>query len=263
MMRVFRKSVRDNQRAWIGWTVALSAVAAMYASFYPSINNPAMADALNAFPQSVKDALHMQDYTRPENYFAVSVFGLLVPILLAVFAISAGVKAIAGDEEAGTLELVQAQPVSRVALALQRFLGIVVALTAIATVMFLVVTALRGPGQFTALSPGRLFAVCLQLALFGLLFAALAYGVGAWTGRRVIAIAAGATVAVLGYLADTFFPQIAGLRWTEAFSPFNWYLGGEPLKHGVQWGHVALLLGLAALLVAAGTWRYQRRDLRG
>ena len=107
-MPVFWKSMRDNRRGWIGWTVALAAIAAMYASFYPSINNPAMADALNSFPQSVKDALHMEDYTKPENYFAVSVFGLLVPILVAVFAISAGVKAIAGDEEAGTLDLVLA-----------------------------------------------------------------------------------------------------------------------------------------------------------
>jgi ABC-2 type transport system permease protein len=253
--------VRDNRRAWVAWTVALAAIAAMYATFYPSINNPAMADALNSFPQSVKEALHMQDYTRPENYFAVSVFGLLVPLLVAFFAISTGVKAIAGDEEAGTLDLIQAQPVSRVALALQRFLAIVMALAAIAAVMCLVVIALRGPGQFTALSPGRLFAICLQLALFGLLFAALAYGVGAWTGRRVPAIAAGSAVAVLGYLADTFFTQIHSLAWTEKFSPFDWYLGGEPLKNGVQWGHAALLLGLSALFLAAGTWRYNRRDI--
>src|SRR6188472_2369009 len=130
-MHVFWRSMRDNRRAWIGWTVALTAVAAMYASFYPSINNPAMADALNSFPQSVKDALHMEDYTKPENYFAVSVFGLLVPILVAVFAISAGVKAIAGDEEAGTLDLVQSHPVSRISLALQRFAAIAAAMTAI------------------------------------------------------------------------------------------------------------------------------------
>lgn len=260
-MRVFGKSVRDNRRAWIGWIVALTAVAAMYASFYPSINNPAMADALNAFPQSLKEAFHLEDYTKPENYFAASVFGLLVPILVAVFAISAGVKAIAGDEEAGTLDLVQAQPVSRVSLALQRFLAITVAMAAIAGVMCLVVIALRGPGQFTALSPGRLFAISLQLALFGLMFAALAYGVGAWTGRRRYAIAVGAVIAVLGYLGDSFFTQIQSLKWVEKFSPFDWYLGGEPLKHGVQWGHAGLLLGFAVLFVAAGTWRYNRRDL--
>ncbi len=260
-MRVFWKTVRDNRRGWIGWIVALTAIAAMYASFYPSINKPAMADALNSFPQSLKEAFHLEDYTRPENYFAASVFGLLVPILVAVFAISAGVRAIAGDEEAGTLDLIQAQPVRRISLALQRLLAIVTAMAVLAGVMCLAVIALRGPAGFTALSPGRLFAICLQLALFGMLFAALAYGVGAWTGRRVLAIAAGAAVAVLGYLANTFFTQIHSLKWTERLSPFDWYLGGEPLKHGVQWGHAGLLAGFALLFAAAGTWRYNRRDI--
>lgn len=260
-MHVFWKSLRDSRRAWIGWTLALTGIAAMYSSFYPSINNPAMADALNSFPQALKEAFHMQDYTRPENYFAVSVFGLLVPILVAVFAISAGVKAIAGDEEAGTLDLVQAHPTSRISLALQRFGAILVALLVIAAVMCVAVIALRGPGQFTAISPGRLFAICFQLALFGLLFAALAYGVGAWTGKKVYAIAAGAAVAVLGYLGDSFFTQIDALKWTEKFSPFDWYLGGEPLKHGVQWGHAGILAGLALVFVALGTWRYTKRDI--
>jgi beta-exotoxin I transport system permease protein len=260
-MQVFWKSLRDNRRGWIGWTLALTAIAAMYSSFYPSINNPAMAKALDSFPQSMKEAFHMEDYTRPENYFAVSVFGLLVPILVAVFAISAGVKAIAGDEEAGTLDLVQAHPVSRISLALQRFAAIFAALLVIGAVMCVAVIALRGPGQFTALAPDRILAICLQLAFFGLFFAALAYGIGAWTGRRVHAIAAGAGVAVLGYLADSFFTQIDGLKWTEKFSPFDWYLGGEPLKHGVNLSHAGLMLGLAVVLVALGTWRYHRRDI--
>jgi beta-exotoxin I transport system permease protein len=260
-MRVFWKSVRDNRRGWIGWTLALTGISLMYSAFYPSINNPAMADALDSFPQSMKEAFHMQDYTKPENYFAVSVFGLLVPILVAVFAISAGVKAIACDEEAGTLDLVQAHPVSRISLALQRFTAIVAALLVVAAVMSLAVIALRGPGEFTALAPDRILAICLQLALFGLFFAALAYGIGAWTGRRVYAIAIGAGVAVLGYLADSFFTQIDGLKWMEKFSPFDWYLGGEPLKHGVDLAHGGLMLGLAAVLVALGTWRYNRRDI--
>lgn len=260
-MRVFWKSLRDNRRGWLGWALALTAIAAMYSSFYPSINNPAMAKALDAFPQSMKEAFHMEDYTKPENYFAVSVFGLLVPILVAVFAISAGVKAVAGDEEAGTLDLVQAHPVSRISLALQRFTAIVSALLVIGAVMCLAVIALRGPGKFTALAPDRILAICLQLAVFGLFFAALAYGIGAWTGRRVYAIAAGAGVTVLGYLGDSFFTQINGLKWTEKFSPFDWYLGGEPLKHGVDLPHVGLMLGLTVALVALGTWRFNRRDI--
>jgi ABC-2 type transport system permease protein len=261
-MRVFWKTVRESRRGWIGWAFALAAVAAMYAGFWPSIgNNPDMTKALEAYPESLKEAMHMQDLTQPESYLGATVFGLLIPLLLAVFAISAGVKAIAGDEEAGTLDLVLAHPVSRVSLALQRFSAIAAALTAITGLLALAIIGLRGPADFAEVSVGNILAICLQLALFGLFFAALSYAVGAWTGKRVAAIGVGAAVVVFAYLADSFLPQVDGLHWTEAISPFDWYLGGEPLRNGLQLGHAALLLGVAMLLVALGTWRFNRRDV--
>jgi ABC-2 type transport system permease protein len=261
-MRVFAKAVTDSRRGWIGWAVAMAAVAAMYAGFWPSIgNNPDMTKALEAYPESLKEALHMQDLTQPANYLGTTVFGLLIPLLLAVFAISAGVKAVAGDEEAGTLDLVLAHPVSRVSLALQRFAAIAAALAVITGLLALAVIGLRGPADFTEVSAGKILAICFQLALFGLFFAALSYAVGAWTGKRTAAIAVGAAVVVFAYLGDSFLPQVDALKWTEPISPFDWYLGGEPLVNGVQLGHAALLLGSALLLVAIGTWRFNRRDV--
>ncbi|GIH08120.1 hypothetical protein Rhe02_61870 [Rhizocola hellebori] len=261
-MRVFWKTVRDNRRGWIGWTLAVTAVASMYASFWTSIGkNPEMAKAMETYPESLKEALHLQNLNQPESYLASSVFGLLVPMLVAVFAVSAGVKAIASDEEAGTLDLVLAHPVSRVSLALQRFGAIAAVLAVMGTVLCLAIIGLRGPAEFPEVAPSKIMAICLQLALFGLFFAALSYAAGAWTGKRIAAIGTGAAVVVLGYLADSFLPQIEGFGWTESISPFDWYLGGEPLRNGVQPGHAALLLGLAVLLAAAGTWRFNRRDV--
>jgi len=261
-MRVLTKSVRDNRRGWIGWAVALAAVAAMYAGFWPTIGkNPTMTEAMKAYPEALKEALHMEDLTRPESYLGSTVFGLLVPILLAVFAISAGMKAIAGDEEAGTLDLVAAHPVGRVSLALQRFGAIVAAVVVLAAAVGLTITGLRGPAQYPEVSAGNVAATSFQLALFGVLFGALAYAVGAWTGRKTVALAVAAGVAVLGYLADSFLPQIEGLKWTQDLSPFHWYLGGDPLSNGLDWAGIGLLAGVSALLIALGTWRFAHRDI--
>jgi len=60
-------------------------------------------------------------------------------------------------------------------------------------------------------------------------------------------------VAVLAYLANGVFPQVQGLVWTREASPWRWYLGGEPLKHGLQAGDSLLLLVVTVVLVAAGT----------
>jgi ABC-2 type transport system permease protein len=258
---VYTKAIWDNRRGWLGWLAAITAVATMYASFWPTIDTPQILDALDAYPEALLEALNMEDLTRPEGYLGSSVFGLLVPILVAVFAIAAGTRALATDEEAGTLDLVMAHPVSRTALALQRFGAVVTALIVTVAAVFAAVTALRGPAQFSEVGVGRIGAISLQLFLFGLFFAALAFAIGAFTGRRVPAIGGAAAVVVVGYLANAFLPQVERLEWTRHASPFHWYLGGDPLLNGVQWGGVGLLAGSAALVLVVGVIRFQRRDL--
>ena len=261
-MTVLRKHLADNRRGFLGWAVAITAVAAMYSAFWPVFgNNENLAKAIDAFPPSVKDAFHMQDYSTAAGYFGSSVFGLLVPILVAVFAIAAGVNAIASDEQAGTLDLILAHPVSRTRLMLARYTAIVAALALVGAVLLLAVLALRVPAKFTALPIENLAAICFQLTLFGICFTSIAFGIGAFTGRRVIALGASAYIAVVAYLCDSFLPQISGLRWIQTFSPFNWYLGGEPLNNGIQWGHTALLIAVSAAFVSTGIWRFHDRDI--
>lgn len=260
-MRVFSKSIKDNRRGWIGWGLALAALAAMYAGFWPSVSNPEMAAAIDAYPEALKEAMHMQDLTRPEGYLGSSVYGLLIPLLMAVFAISAGVRSVASDEEAGTLDLVLAHPVGRISLALQRLGAVAAAVAFIAGLVTLAVIALRGPASFEEVPAANIAAIGFQLACFGLFFGALAYAVGAWTGSRAAAIGAGAAAAVLSYLADSFLPQVEALQWTEKLSPFEWYLGGQPLLNGLDWPGIGLLAGAGALWAALGTWRFSRRDI--
>jgi len=75
------------------------------------------------------------------------------------------------------------------------------------------------------------------------------------------AIGGGAYLTVAAYLGDSFLPQIKGLHWIQYYSPFYWYLGGEPLRNGIQWTHCALLAGLSLCCAAAGVWGFDRRDL--
>jgi ABC-2 type transport system permease protein len=258
----FGKALWDNRRNYLGWTAALTAVAMMYASLWPSIgDNPALTSAMDAYPETLKQAFAMQDLSLPQNYLGSTVFGLLVPLLLAVFAIAAGTKALATDEEAGTLDLVLAHPVGRTRLALQRFAAIAVGVALIVGVILLALLALRGPAEYTAVSPANLAATSAQLALFGLFFAALSFAVGAATGRKGLALGVGSAVAVLGYLANSFLPQVEALRWTQRLSPFHWYLDGQPLFNGFQWSGSALLLAGTAALLAAGVWAFNHRDI--
>jgi ABC-2 type transport system permease protein len=168
---------------------------------------------------------------------------------------------IAGDEEAGTLDLITAHPVKRVKLAASRYLAVVAAIVVAGAVLLLAELAIRIPEKFSSISMLNLTAMCVQLVLFGICFASMAFGIGAYTGRRLHAIIGGAYLMLVSYLCDSFLPQIKGLRRLQNFSPFHWYLGGEPLRHGFQWGHCALLVGLALYFATIGIWGFNRRDV--
>jgi ABC-2 type transport system permease protein len=261
LRNVFTKTLWDARRSLVGWALAISAVAAMYAAFWPTVNTPEMQQALGNYPQGVLEALNYNDLTSPAGYLASSVYGLLIPLLVAVLAITVGTRAVAGDEEAGTLDLLLAHPVSRTRLALERFAALAAALVLVGAVLWLAMLAIAGPAQLEGVTAAEFAAATTQLVLLGACLGGLAFAVGAATGRKALALGVSAGVAVLAYLANGVFPQLQGLAWTPNVSPWHWYLGGEPLKHGLQAGDSLLLLAVTLGLVAAGTWIFNHRDV--
>ncbi|MFF8940624.1 hypothetical protein ACF08O_39225 [Streptomyces paradoxus] len=107
---------------------------------------------------------------------------------------------------------------------------------------------------------GRTARPVLNLALLGIVFGALALGLGAAFGRRTIVLAGTAAIGILAYTALTFAAQIGADRLTS-LSSFHHYIGGQPLRHGFQWADIGILTATASALVALGTWRFAHRDI--
>ena len=68
-------------------------------------------------------------------------------------------------------------------------------------------------------------------------------------------------LASTAYVAKALLPQVQGLGWARGISPFQWFIGGDPLTNGLQIGGCLLLLGTSTVLVALGTTIFTRRDL--
>lgn len=259
LRNVFTKSLWDARRSLLAWCIGIALVGMMYASFYPQMNNGAMAEAMESFPQSMREALNMEDLTSAAGYLQSTTFGILVPLLALLFAAAAGARAIAGDEESGYLDLLLAHPVSRVRLLLERFAAIVVSSVIIGVVVWLAMRAISGPAELD-ISVANMTAMCLQLVLFTIMWGALALAIGALVGRRALVFSVTAGVGVLAYIANTVAPQ-AGADWLQKLSPFYYYLGGEPLKNGIQWFDAGILVAVSAVLVAIGALAFTRRDI--
>ena len=261
LRNVFTKWLWDARRSIITWTLAILLVGGGYAAFWLTIKTPEIQKALESYPQGLLEALNYDDISTAAGYLTASVYGLIVAVLLVVYSISAGTQTIAGDEEAGTLDLIAAHPVSRTRLALHRFVSFFASVVIITAVFWVGMLALIGPAQLEDISIADFAAIHVHLVLFATVFGALSYAVGAATGRRSLAIGAGSAVGVLGYLANGIVPQVEGLKWVENLSPFHWLTGGDPLRNGIHAGDSLLMVGLAVVLVTLGTRAFSGRDI--
>jgi ABC-2 type transport system permease protein len=258
---VYAKWLWDSRRSLVGWTVAIVVVGVGYASFWPTFEDPEIAELLDSYPSALLEAINYTNVSTPEGYLSATVYGLVVAVLTAVFAIGAGARTIAGEEEAGTLDITLSQPVSRPSLALQRVAALATAVVAVVAVFWLAMLAISGPASFSSIGAVHLAAMHVHLAAFALLFGTLAFAVGAATGRRAWALGVAAGVAVLAYAASGILPQVEGLEWTRGWSAFTWLNGSMPLANGVDAADLAIMLALSALFVVVGTLGFRRRDV--
>jgi ABC-2 type transport system permease protein len=258
-LAVFRGVLRTQRRSLIGWSIALAAVCGIYISFYPLIGEEQMLDMAGMIPEDLAAAMGYDRLGDAAGYLTATVYGLLGPALLLVFAIGAGARLLAGNEEDGTLELELTHPVARRSVYLERLLGlwasiaILVALTGLVSWLLVVSLDLDVTGS-------GLLAGSLGLFLLTAAMGTVAFAVGAATGRRVAGLAAGAGLAVAAYMADAIGPM-AGADWVTTFSPWSWYLGNDPIAEGFDPVGYGLLAALILVAAVAGAVRMERRDL--
>lgn len=256
---ITRGVVHDQRHSLVVWATAMAAVSAMYTAFYPTIGGGTMEDMLDTMPAEVITALGFDAIATAAGYVTSTVYSLVGIVLLLVYGISQGAKLVAGQEEAGTLELELTAPITRTITYAERLIALwlgLLALVAAVSAVVLVLTATLPLG----LASTNVLATGALMWLTGGLFSTLALAAGATTGRKSIGLAAGAGAVVLLYMSNALGP-LAELGWMTAISPFDWYLGNEPLANGMDWTGAALLLGCSALIAAGGMLGFRRRDL--
>ncbi|WP_338491867.1 ABC transporter permease subunit [Streptomyces sp. SJL17-4] len=250
---VFTKSLTDSRRALAGWALGTAAVGMTYASTYPS-----QRDNTASLPEALREALHVD--ATAAGYLHASVFGVILPLLAMIYGVATGSRALAGEEESGRLDLLLAHPVTRTSLALQRFCALTAGAGVISLLVWLAMLAIRDSAGLHSVTPVEFLAQCVNLALLAIVFGALALGLGAAVGRRAVVLTTTAIIGVLSYTAHALVGQI-GAGWLAHASPFHYYIGGEPLKNGIQWGDGAILSLTAVVLLVLGVIRFNRRDI--
>ena len=250
--------LRTEARSTMVWSAAVALVAGLYTSAYTTISG-SKAVAVGNLPHGLVTALDLGAIGTPAGYLASTVYGILGPALLLVFTVTRAARLLAGQEEDGTLELELAHPVSRAQVYTERWAATAVAalwLVVVLTVAVLLAGRLIGLG----VGVGSLVAASAGLALLVLAVGAVTFAAGAATGRRTVALAAGAGLGLASYVANALGASV-GLPWLVDLSPWSWYLGAQPLTTGPDVPGLAELALLGILAAAVGVVAFARRDL--
>lgn len=254
--------LRVRRRSLLLWAVALAVLTATYGAFYPLVGGDELASMTADLPDALATAFGYQDLGSGAGYLTSTVFGLLAPILLAVFAIGAGARLVAGEEEDGTLELELTHPVGRRRVVAERLLALVVQVAALSVALAVVTLALAAVVDLGDVTVGGVLAACLGLALLVIAFGTVALAIGAATGRRAVALGAAAGLAVVAYAGRALGGLSTSTAWLVDASPFEWFLGGDPMRAGIDVGGYLALAGLAVVAAGVGIVAIGRRDLR-
>lgn len=260
-MKLVLSELRLQRRSLLAWAGSVASLVLLVLAFYPQVRGNTSLDSLYAdLSPSLQALLGGSDLSSPVGYLNTQLFAFFLPGVLLVFGIGRGASTVAGEEEARTLDLLLAQPVSRTSVYLQKAASLAVSVSALVLVSWLSLVVLDSWADLHL--PVRvLAAACVQLGLFCLALALVSQAISATVGRRVAGLAGAAGYAVVGYVVYGLAQTVTWLQDVRSLSLWRWYLLNDPLRSGFGGQEIAVLLAVCVTVTAAGALGFARRDL--
>jgi beta-exotoxin I transport system permease protein len=259
--RISMKTASEFQGLLVVITMIMFYVGLAEALLYALIPND-FKELVASFPKELVAMIGGADMGTVQGFLQAEIFSITAPIAILVVTIVMGARALAGEEEKHTMGLLLGNPITRSHLIVEKSLAMVGYSIVVGVTTFLgtwVGVLLAG----LEVSAINLAAASALVTLMGLVFGGLALAIGAATGRSRVASGASTGVALLAYFMFSFFPLSTTFAPLARYSPFDLYLGSDPLNNGMAWGDAAILAGLFVVLVAVAIPVWSRRDLRG
>lgn len=198
---------------------------------------------------------------------AWTVLGQTHPILLVasfLFIIGLGIRAVAGELESGSLDLVLSRPLSR-----SSYLGSHVAVLIPGTALLALAYATGAiaadrtfdpPG--VPLDPGRMLPAAMQAWLLFMAVGAIALLVSALQSERGRALGIAIGITLVMYVGNFLFALWQPLRFLTRFTIFWYFTPGPTIQNGnVPWGNCAVLAGFTTVALGLAFIAFSRRDL--
>lgn len=254
--------VRQTRRALVGWGIGLGCLVAVTVAFWPAFaGSSGISEAIDQLPAGLVDAFGLEGFGTPAGFLRGNLYEFVVPLLLAVAAIAVANGLTAAEEDAGRMETVVTQPVSRRSVLLGRSVALVIWL-AVMTAAILGVQLISDTVVGLAIDTARVVSMVTLCGALALLYGAFALAIAGWFPRPSLVLSVAIAAAVGGYLMAALLPLSDPLEPLTNLSPWRWAFGGDPLVNATEaWRYLALGIP-AAMFVVLALVGFARRDIR-
>lgn len=257
---VYLKTLRDLRRALLGWSIGIAALVLVEAAVWPSFRDmPDIEDLMAQYPDYMKELFDVESMTSGLGFMNAELFSLLLPALFVTYAIGRGARLVAGEEDAGTLDILLVTPVSSTRVLLDKALALLTSVLVLGVALW-VVTMGASSAIGMGIDAGEAATGALAQVLLGAEYGALALTIGAAAGRRSVAVAAPAALAVAAYVLHALALLVPEVEPWQELSPFHQAIADGPLGAGLPPTFGWLVAGIV-LVTAAGCRLLDRRDI--
>lgn len=259
--RIATKAFSDHQGLFTVTAAIMFYMGVLIPPMYSLIPDD-FIDIFSTFPDALIAMVGGVDMGTATGFLTGENFSLVGPIAIIVLCTTIGARALAGEEEAHTMDLLFSNPVARSQVVVEKIQAMIGYAFLFGVVTFLGTWLGVWFGGLDEVPVVGMASIALLLSLVGLVYGGIALLVGAATGRRGLATLVTTGVALVTWFMFSFFPLSETFEPLAHLSPFYWYLGSDPLLNGMDWTGAGLLAGTFAVLVVASIPLFQNRDLR-
>ncbi len=261
MLRVMRKELRGLRGAVIGWGVGTALWAFWVIFLFPSMATQMAEFELPDFYKAFGDWGNIGTL---EGWLSAEVFSILVPIVLGLFAIIAGSGALAGEEDAGTMEMMLAMPLARWQIVVAKAAALTIA---IVLVFGILAASMWGGLQMIADQVTLTVTVAdgLRATVAGVpvifFFTMFALWLGSYLPTRRHALSLAGAVLMVSYLVNNLSALLDSLKPLQPYSPLYYYPSGKALTEPLNGEYMALMIVLGLVFLGLAVLSFERRNV--
>ncbi len=221
-----------------------------------------LIDFGDSFPEGLLAIVGTKDLSSVSGWYSAEIFSIVGPAAALVLTISMAAKALGGEQDRGSMDVLLANPVSRSHVVLHNAAAIAGASVGFGLATF--VGTWAGAALITSggLELVNVAAVSVHIAGLAMFFGAFAMLVGAITGRTSIAVGAASGLGIASYVLNAFSAVSENYAWLGSLSPFGWYSGSDPLNNGFSGSGLVTLAVGSALLIGLAVFAFLRADIK-